>query len=504
MKTRVKRSSKSPETSAEPEGALRALAGLAALSALTRTPTHASTGVKRKPSCARHAPDNATDPRTASTRKPNMKPTAPKQNDVSDSTEETPQIGTPIKVRKKVTVRRDLTSETGFSGLPREWEHLLVGNGISRTEVLTNPQVVRDIMDFHLRRSGAASPTHHPSQVAALKERNERTALHQDDSAAKLLTETSPEDARQTGGEPVLRASGRFPAIQERDPSDVYVRLRKVGEGAMGVVYVAASRTDPTKIVAMKRVEVRSEKVMCALEQEIFMMHSTRHANIVQVHEAFLHRNTMWIVLEYMDGGSLTDLLYDLAEHGERMTEPEIAYVCREVLIALGQLHRLRRIHRDIKSDNCLLGQSSGAIKLADFGYCAQLTPERDKRTTCVGTPFWMAPELIRSMEYDYKVDVWSLGILAIECAEGEPPWIKETPLRAMFLITTRGPPKLAEAARWSPEFHHFLHSCLAMQPMDRWSVDRLLTHPFIQRACPATQFAELVQRYVRRKRAIA
>ncbi|KAF6004305.1 p21 protein (Cdc42 Rac)-activated kinase [Cyanidiococcus yangmingshanensis] len=421
--------------------------------------------------------------------RPDSRPTA----------DEAPLIGTPIKVQKMVSVRRDLASETGFSGLPREWECLLVGNGITRAEVLTHPQVVRDIMDFHKRQPGTvieSSPLIKDSSLSDAQGAQKGINM----AGGEAGSPTAPGDPDSAVANRALRSSGRFPAIHERDPGEVYVRLRKVGEGAMGTVYVAASRGDPSRIVAMKRVEVKSERVMNALEQEIFMMHSTRHANIVQVYEAYLHRNLMWIVLEYMDGGSLTDLLYDLAEHREQLTEPQIAYVCREVLLALAQLHRLHRIHRDIKSDNCLLSQSSGAIKLADFGYCAQLTPERDKRTTCVGTPFWMAPELIRSLEYDYKVDVWSLGILAIECAEGEPPWIKETPLRAMFLITTRGPPKLGDEARWSAQFHHFLHTCLAMQPIDRWSVDRLLGHPFIQTACTAREFAELIQRYLRRK----
>jgi protein-serine/threonine kinase len=496
---RKKMRHKSPEDlhPAAPRDLKRTAAGLAALGVLAKgslsrrslssTGVTGGRGTTKKRTVLGDSRDNCRQDPEKAFGAPEMGPTS----------DEKPQIGTPIKVQKKVSVRRDLTTETGFSGLPREWERLLVGNGITRADVLTHPQIVRDIMDFHQRQPGADLMLAPTTNLGLLKE-----ASHTQKAGHGIVAEmqTLASESKKTQAPPALRTSGRFPAIHERDPSDVYVRLRKVGEGAMGTVYVAASRSDPSRIVALKRVEVKSKQVMDALEQEIFMMHSTQHANIVQVFEAYLHRNFMWIVMEYMDGGSLTDLLFDLAEHKEQLTEPQIAYVCREVLVALGQLHRLHRIHRDIKSDNCLLARSSGSIKLADFGYCAQLTAERDKRTTCVGTPFWMAPELIRSLEYDYKVDVWSLGILAIECAEGEPPWIRETPLRAMFLITTRGPPKLGDPARWSAQFHHFLHACLAMQPMDRWCVDRLVTHPFIETACSAREFAELVQRCQRRK----
>ena len=379
-----------------------------------------------------------------------------------------PQIGLPMKVTKKVSVRRCDASQTGFVGLPPEWERALIGAGITRKDVLEHPQVVRDIFQFHAGGRRRDSPSKKPGDAAA----------------------TPPRLPRKYA----LRLSGRYPSIHESDPSEMYADLKKVGEGGAGTVFVATDRASPQRTVAVKRVPVRNRKEMEALEHEIFMMHSTRHPNIVQVHESYLFQDQFWIVMEYMDGGGLTDLLYDLEDHHESLTEGQIAYICGEVLKGLAQVHSLQRIHRDVKSDNCLLSCATGAIKLADFGYCAQLTEERAKRTTCVGTPYWMAPELIRSQEYDAKVDVWSLGILAIECAEGEPPWICETPLRAMFLITTRGPPRLRKPHAWSAPFHDFLGKCLAMNPADRWTVNQLLQHEFLHIAAPASELAQRVR----------
>lgn len=163
--------------------------------------------------------------------------------------------------------------------------------------------------------------------------------------------------------------------------------------------------------------------------------------------------------MELMKGGSLTDCL------GVRVEFPEqcIAYVCKHMLMALAFMHRQHRMHRDIKSDNVLV-DVNGVVKVADFGFAITLTQEETKRTSVVGTPYWMAPELIRGAEYDAKVDVWSLGITALEMAEGEPPLLHEAPLRALLLITINPAPTLRHPDRWSRSFAHFLSRCLEIQ----------------------------------------
>ena len=155
-------------------------------------------------------------------------------------------------------------------------------------------------------------------------------------------------------------------------------------------------------------------------------------------------------------------------------------------------IHSLHRIHRDIKSDNILLG-GDGSVKIADFGYAAQLTQQQQKRYTVVGTPYWMAPELIRGHEYGTKVDIWSLGIMVMEMAEGEPPYMEFPPLRALFLITTKNIPGLKDN-KWSANFQDFLRQCLCKEPEKRPTAEQLSRHPFLKTACTPEEFLSVVQ----------
>ncbi len=146
------------------------------------------------------------------------------------------------------------------------------------------------------------------------------------------------------------------------------------------------------------------------------------------------------------------------------------------------------------QSDNILLSDD-GLVKIADFGYAAELSREKLKRNTIVGTPYWMAPELIKGAKYDQRVDVWSLGIMAMEMAEGEPPYMEFPPLRALFLISTKGIPPLREPSRWSDEMTEFISSCLILDLKERPSSDALLSHPFVAKAGSYSEMASLVRR---------
>jgi len=203
------------------------------------------------------------------------------------------------------------------------------------------------------------------------------------------------------------------------------------------------------------------------------------HPNVVNFVDAFFipEERQLWVILEYMSCGNLTQLLKPPDNAGDSyqpLPEKTIAYVCREVLKALQYIHELQRVHRDIKSDNVLLGED-GAVKLADFGFIAQLSLTRIHRRTVVGTPYWMAPELIDGYPYGKEVDIWSLGIMTMEMAEGLPPYYQHKAKKATALISQQGAPPLRNKKRWTEDFLLFLESCLTYNPAERPTVSQLL-----------------------------
>lgn len=253
------------------------------------------------------------------------------------------------------------------------------------------------------------------------------------------------------------------------DPTTKYSNLNKIGQGASGGVFTAFE-AGTGKCVAIKQMNLEQQPKKDLIINEIIVMKESKHQNIVNFMDSFLHGGDLWVVMEYMQGGSLTDVVtFNI------MTEAQIASVCREVLYGLQHLHSKNVIHRDIKSDNILLSEK-GDIKLTDFGFCAQINDSHNKRTTMVGTPYWMAPEVVTRKEYGRKVDIWSLGIMAIEMIEGEPPYLTESPLRALYLIAKFGTPKIKDEQALSPVFRDFLYFALKVEPEKRASAHDLLT----------------------------
>ncbi|KZT58181.1 Pkinase-domain-containing protein [Calocera cornea HHB12733] len=270
--------------------------------------------------------------------------------------------------------------------------------------------------------------------------------------------------------------------VDRENPRELYARIRKIGQGASGHVWVAKTNVDGKK-VAIKQMDLSHQPRKELIVNEIIVMKESQHPNIVNFISSYLvTSNELWVVMEYMEGGALTDVI----EHNT-LNEDQISAICLETCKGLCHLHDQSIIHRDIKSDNVLL-DAQGRVKITDFGFCAKLTETKSKRATMVGTPYWMAPEVVKQKEYGAKVDIWSLGIMAIEMIEKEPPYLDEEPLKALYLIATNGTPTLKNPEALSRELKSFLSVCLCVDVKSRATADELLRHEFFQLACSPQQ----------------
>ncbi|KAJ4508713.1 hypothetical protein HRR83_005805 [Exophiala dermatitidis] len=269
-----------------------------------------------------------------------------------------------------------------------------------------------------------------------------------------------------------------------------YQMLEELGSGSFGVVYKAIEK-ETGEIVAIKHVDLESsEEDLSDILSELSVLSSCSSPYVTKYRLAFLRRHTLWIVMEYLGGGSCADLL---KPPPHSLAETHIAIICRELLLGLAYLHGEGKLHRDIKAANVLLGMD-GRVKLADFGVAAQLVGLKSVRNTFVGTPFWMAPEVIQQEGHDAKADIWSLGITAMELANGEPPHANVHPMKVLFLIPKQPAPRL-EGGKWSRDFKDFVSCCLTKDVEKRSSAKDLLKHRFIRSAGKVEGLQELIVR---------
>lgn len=264
-------------------------------------------------------------------------------------------------------------------------------------------------------------------------------------------------------------------SINIEDPEVIFQKLEMLGQGSFGVVYKCLHR-ESGSIVAAKIMNIEDE--IDSFKKEVDILKECKSPYIIRFHGCYIKKNEIWIIIEYCDSGSVLDLMRAIPM---TLNEYQIASIVWMVLMGLNFLHERKKIHRDVKCGNILLNRD-GYAKLSDFGVSASLSTTLSRRVTKIGSPFWMSPEVITQKQYNFKTDIWSLGISCIEMAEGDPPYHNLKHYQVVKVIVSKPPKSLTYPEKWSSEFNDFVSKCLIFDPELRPSAKELLKHNFIKK----------------------
>ncbi|XP_043930080.1 serine/threonine-protein kinase PAK 6-like [Protopterus annectens] len=353
------------------------------------------------------------------------------------------------------------------------------GTGTTPTTTAKTPVNVNQNSPSQTRPSPAGSPRNRPPQASS-------PHLRQNLPNSAKTSPTEPESTPVTHEQ--FKAALRM-VVDQGDPRTYLENFVKIGEGSTGIVCIAREKHSGRQ-VAVKMMDLYKQQRRELLFNEVVIMRDYHHPNVVEMYKSYLVMEELWVVMEFLQGGALTDIVSNT-----RLNEEQIATVCESVLQALAYLHSQGVIHRDIKSDSILL-TLDGQVKLSDFGFCAQISKDVPKRKSLVGTPYWMAPEVISRLPYGTEVDIWSLGIMVIEMVEGEPPYFSDAPVQAMKRLRDYPPPTLKNTHKASPILRDFLERMLTREPLQRATATELLDHPFMLQVGLPECLVPLIRKY--------
>ncbi|KAJ3314406.1 Protein kinase [Boothiomyces sp. JEL0838] len=317
------------------------------------------------------------------------------------------------------------------------------------------------------------------------------TEVKTNDFAANFEYQTvTPRDLTTLSEEELLKKIGKIVSYVENmvskgNPTLLYTKVKPIGRGASSKVFIA-KKNDTGQQYALKQMVLHEQKYKENVVEELLMLKALKHPNVVNYIDSYYLQGDLWIILELMEGGPLNDIIENYA-----LTEDNMRTICYETAKGIKFLHECNIIHRDIKSDNILLG-AKGTVKLIDFGFSAKLETDDSKRETLAGTAYWMAPEVIKHKGKGYcnKIDVWSFGIVIVEMVDGQPPYMEEDFVRAIYLIVTNGAPKIKNIDKYSTGLQDLLEQCLEVNVDKRISSADLVQVDILKNAPPVSTLA--------------